>query len=132
MLSDNRKAICFVGGIVASGFLFCAVIIRSGVGRVTLDDPVEEPKDYYITAFPPGGRKGIGNNKSVHEDIVVVMTNMLAGPGLSFGDPVLNKYNKFRYVLPCTKKGNCPKPEDEAYLDWKSLKQVSFQVIKQW
>ena len=49
---------------------------------------------------------------------------MNAGPGLSFGDPVLNKYNKFRFVLPCVRKGNCPKPEDEAYLDWKSLKQV--------
>ncbi len=48
----------------------------------------------------------------------------ITGPGLSFGDPILNKYNKFRFVLPCVRKGNCPKPEDEAYLDWKSLKQV--------
>lgn len=48
----------------------------------------------------------------------------MSGPGLRFGDPVLNKYNKFRFVLPCMKKGNCPKPEDDKYLDWKHLKQV--------
>ena len=62
MLPQNRKVVACVGGIIATGFLFCAVAIHSGGLRVSLDDPVEEPKDYYTTAFPPGGRKGVGEN----------------------------------------------------------------------
>ncbi len=58
----NHRATALVGGIIGAGFVFCALIIHSGVGRVALeDDQVEEPKDYYISAFPPGGRKGVGD-----------------------------------------------------------------------
>ncbi len=61
MLVNNRKALACAGGIVAAGFVFCAVLINTGTGRVSLEDDAEEAKDYYITAFPPGARKGVGN-----------------------------------------------------------------------
>ncbi len=125
MLPQNRRSVAFVGGIIASGFVFCAVVIHSGSLRVALEDePVEEPKDYYMTAFPPGGRKGVGKNINFERLSFRHEHSFETGPAFRFGDPVLNKYNKFRFVLPCVKKGNCPSPEDEKYLDWKELKQV--------
>jgi hypothetical protein len=32
------------------------------MGLVSLEDDSDEPKDYYITAFPPGARKGVGDS----------------------------------------------------------------------
>ncbi len=67
MLINNRKALSCAGGIVAAGFLFCVVIVNRGTGLVSLEDDADEPKDYYITAFPPGARKGVGD-KNVNLD----------------------------------------------------------------
>eukprot|EP00292_Cryptomonas_paramecium_P013172 CAMPEP_0113705340 /NCGR_PEP_ID=MMETSP0038_2-20120614/27082_1 /TAXON_ID=2898 /ORGANISM="Cryptomonas paramecium" /LENGTH=225 /DNA_ID=CAMNT_0000630345 /DNA_START=13 /DNA_END=690 /DNA_ORIENTATION=- /assembly_acc=CAM_ASM_000170 len=95
------------GLICFAGFVASVLIISTSNLKIVLEDAEEgEPTQYYTTAFPPGQRKGVG-------------------PGLSFGDPVLNKYNKFRFVLPCVKKGNCPSDKDTSYLDWKNLKQYS-------
>ncbi|EKX44826.1 hypothetical protein GUITHDRAFT_139451 [Guillardia theta CCMP2712] len=63
-------------------------------------------EEYYHSAFPTNGRKGIG-------------------PGLSFGDPVLNKKNKYKMQpRACVLRGDCDKEGSEAYLDWRNLKQV--------
>eukprot|EP00960_Hanusia_phi_P028232 747273-Hanusia_phi.AAC.2 len=75
----------------------------SKLSAATQTEPAEE---YYHSAFPTSGRKGIG-------------------PGLSFGDPVLNKKNKYKMQpKACVLRGDCDKEGSEAYLDWRNLKQV--------
>jgi hypothetical protein len=63
--------------------------------------------EYYYTSFPGFGRKGIA-------------------PGMRFGDPILNRENKFVYYNPCEENDNCwSEDSDEVYKKWKDMKQVA-------
>jgi len=69
------------------------------------EDDSEE--NYYHSSFPTTNRKGIG-------------------PGLSGGDPVLNKLNKYKMApKACILTGNCVEEGDDSHDDWRNLKQVS-------
>jgi hypothetical protein len=83
------------------------------IARFQLDEADEDSSEdaseenYYHSSFPTTNRKGIG-------------------PGLSFGDPVLNRLNKYKMAPPaCLAKGNCVEEGDTSHDDWRALKQRS-------
>jgi len=74
-----------------------------------LDEEEEDgdEENYFHSSFPTTNRKGIG-------------------PGLSAGDPVLNKLNKYKMApKACILTGNCVEEGDDSHDDWRNLKQVS-------
>lgn len=71
------------------------------------EEDEDEEENYYHSSFPTTNRKGLG-------------------PGLSAGDPVLNKLNKYKMApKACILTGNCVEEGDDSHDDWRNLKQVA-------
>ena len=104
-----------VGGSAAPKSLKQQKRLRASKLRATaaapthmLDEAGEDDEENYLhSSFPTTNRKGVG-------------------PGLSAGDPVLNKENKYKMAPPaCILTGNCVEEGDDSHDDWRNLKQVA-------
>ena len=76
-----------------------------------LEESGEDAEENYLhSSFPTTNRKGLG-------------------PGLSVGDPVLNKWMKYKMAPPaCILSGNCVEEGYDGHDDWRNLKQVQDTV----